>query len=104
MKCDEVAHGAVTPVKEVHGILFAGQGRCMRRSNDFGKRLSAAKGSSITQRFDPLSLMGCFNCDDRSDSLGDLLHPVYADKDAEQKLEYYAEKRAAQPAARAVVY
>lgn len=100
---DDITHGAATPEDKVPGILFAGQGRYMRRNKDIGKR-HAAKGASGAQRFDPLSLMGCFNCDDRSHSLGDCPHPVNAIKAAKRKLEYYAKKRAAQPVASAVLY
>lgn len=100
---DDITQGTATPEDKVPGILFAGQGRYMRRNKDIGKR-HAAKGGSGAQRFDPLSLMGCFNCDDRSHSLGDCPHPVNAIKAAKRKLEYYAKKRAAQPVASAVLY
>lgn len=101
---DEVARGPTPAEDKVPGILFAGQGHYVRRNRDFGKRHGAVKGSGSEPRFDPLSLMGCFNCDDRSHSLGNCPHPVNAVKAAKRKLEYYAKKRATQPAASAVLY
>ncbi|GAB0496233.1 hypothetical protein MMPV_007545 [Pyropia vietnamensis] len=101
---DEVAHGVQPPEDKVPGILFAGQGRYMHRNKDIGKRFNTAKGGGGAKRFDPLTVMGCFNCDDRSHSLGDCPHPVNAVKAAKRKLEYYAKKRATQPAASVILY
>ncbi|GAB0493527.1 hypothetical protein MMPV_004811 [Pyropia vietnamensis] len=101
---DEVAHGAQTPEANVPGIFFAGQGRYMHRNKDIGKRFNASKGSNGVKRFDPMTVMGCFNCDDRSHSLGDCPHPINAVKAAKRRLEYYAKKRAAQPAASTILY
>eukprot|EP00170_Pyropia_yezoensis_P005631 contig_22869_g5647 len=82
--CDEVAQGLRIPEGNVPGILLAGQGREVRKNKDIGKRFETPKGSGA---FNPLSLMGCFNCDDRSHSLGDCPHPVNAIEAAKRKLE-----------------
>ncbi|GAB0492780.1 hypothetical protein MMPV_004050 [Pyropia vietnamensis] len=76
----------------------------MHRNKDIGKRFNASKGSNGVKRFDPMTVMGCFNCDDRSHSLGDCPHPINAVKAAKRRLEYYAKKRAAQPAASTILY
>lgn len=97
----EAAHGPRTPEDNVPGILYAGQGRYVRKNKDFGKWFDSSKSSG---GFDPLSLMGCFNCDDRSHSLGERPHPVNAIKAAKPKLEYYVKKRDARATARAILY
>eukprot|EP00170_Pyropia_yezoensis_P002751 contig_11549_g2756 len=51
---DEVAQGPRTPEDKVPGILFAGQGRYVRKNKDIGKRFETSKGSGA---FNPLSLM-----------------------------------------------
>eukprot|EP00170_Pyropia_yezoensis_P004054 contig_16673_g4065 len=98
---DEVAHGPRTPENKVPGILFADQGRYVRKKKDIGKRFETSKGSGA---FNPLSLLGCFNCDDFTHSLGDCPHPVDVIKAAKRKLEYYAKKRFVRPAASAILY
>lgn len=84
------------------GILFEGQGRYVRRNVDLGRRL-ASSGSKSGSGFDPLSLMGCFNCDDPGHRMSECPRRVDMFKASKKKMEYFAKKRVARPAA-AVLY
>ena len=45
-------------------------------------------------KFDPLSLMGCFNCEDFNHSIGACINPVNAVKAAKRKIEYFEKNKA----------
>ena len=66
------------------------------------KNYNRAKQPSV--KFDPLSVMRCFNCDDPSPTIRKCLTPVNAVRAAQRKLEYYAKKKAGRPVAYVVLF
>lgn len=67
-------------------INFTGQGRYLKPYRD----------KNVGQKsFDPLSITGCFNCEDPSHVLKDCPKPLNIAKAAAQKLEYLKKKRTA---------
>lgn len=76
--------------EEVPGILYEGQGRYVK--HHVGLRGNYGRGKVTREKFDPLSVMGCFNCDDPSHTIGKCPNPINAVRAAKKKLEYYAKK------------
>ncbi len=80
----------------VPGIMFQGQGRYSNRHKNLGDRSKkdGTKGpsSSETERFDPLIIMGCFNCDDPNHMVSKRQKKIDVTKAAKQNMEYYAKK------------
>jgi len=91
---------------EVATVLYAGQGVYGRPNKGIGAK-SAGGTSRAGQRkegFDPLTLMGCFNCDDPGHTMRDCPHPRDVTRAAKRKLDYFAKKRAGTPALASVLY
>ena len=85
---------------DLPGILYQGQGRYVQQHKGLGNRSNTTDKSGS---FDPLSIMGCFNCE------GDHLitkcpHPINTVKAAKRKLDYYSKKKESQHVAHFVLY
>lgn len=83
-------------VNIVPGIMFQGQGKYLNRHKNVGDRrkIDGAQNQSWsgTERFDPLIIMGCFNCDDPNHMVSKCPKKNDVTKAAERKMEYYAKK------------
>jgi len=78
-------------------ILFAGQGMYGRPNKGVGAstpRASTGGGTKKGVRFDPLTVQGCFNCEDPTHTMRKCPRPINAVKAAQRKLAYYAKKNA----------
>lgn len=56
------------------------------------------------ERFDPLTVSGCFNCNHPGHTMRDCHKPVNATLQAQRKLDYFAKKRGGRPVAAAILY
>jgi len=91
---------------ELASVMFAGQGVYGRPNTGVGASSPAGTSRAIQrkERFDPLSLMGCFNCDDPSHTMRDCPRPRDATRAANRKLDYFAKKRAGTPALAGILF
>ena len=82
---------------EVPGILFAGQTRYAKhpsRNRFFrGSRGFSTPSSRPRTSFDPLSIQGCFNCEDKTHTIRDCPRPINAGKAAANKLDYFRKRK-----------
>ena len=83
--------------EEVPGILYEGQGRYIKENVDLRGNYNRTIQAPV--KFDPLSVMGCFTCDDPSHKITKCPIPVNAVRAAKIKLESYAKKNAGRPVA-----
>ena len=98
---------AVGPVKsELARVMFAGQGVYGRPKTGVGATSAAGPSRAVQRkdRFDPLSLMGCFNCDDPNHTMRDCSRPRDATRAAKRKLAYFSKKRAGTPALAGILF
>ncbi len=61
----------------------------VRRNKGGGQNKSPSKD----EKLDPLTVMGCFNCDDPNDMVSKCLKKIDLTKTAQRKMEYYSKKR-----------
>mgnify|MGYP000315045443 CR=1 FL=1 len=95
------------PVKyELANVMFAGQGVYGRPKTGVGASPPAGTSRAVQrkERFDPLSLIGCFSCDDPGHTMRDCLRPRDATRAARSKLDYFAKKRAGTPALESILF
>lgn len=78
----------------VPGILYQGPSRYARSQKNLGSWRSSATGRepSDRQKFHPLTVMGCFNCDDPGHMINQCPKPVDLTKAAKRKMEYLSKK------------
>lgn len=90
-------------------VLFEGQGMYGRPVKGIGATQSGKpkgvsdKGASPRKRFNPLSVAGCFNCDEPSHTMRNCPLPIDAIKAAKRKVAYYDKKAGAGRASTALV-
>lgn len=105
-----VAHASAsghrpTATQDVPGILFTGQGRYARPSRGMAAgRVKRTAAPSRSSGVDPLSIMGCFNCDDAGHTMKDCPRPIDASKAAQRRLEYYSKKDSGKASAATVLF
>ena len=79
----------------VEGTLYSGQGRYIRK-NSFTSYGNAKGRRYLPQNkrpnFNPLTIAGCFNCDDPGHTMSQCPKPIDATKAAMRKMDYYARK------------
>jgi len=99
-----IADGQVK--SELASVMFAGQGVYGRPKTGVGATSAAGASRAVQRkdRFDPLSLMGCFNCDDPGHTMRDCPRPRDATRAAKRKLDYFAKKRAGTPALAGILF
>lgn len=79
---DKIGRSEQQTRDDIVGVNFAGQGRYSRRREQ----------GSWNRRMNPLSISGCFNCDDRSHMLKDCPKPRNVARAAARRLEYLRKK------------
>lgn len=80
----------------VPGIMFLGQGRYVNRHKSVSDRRNMTgiqgQSSSRVEKFDPLVVMGCFNCDDPNHMISKCPKKIDVTRAAKRKMEYYDKK------------
>ena len=79
--------------EEIPGILFTGQTRYAKHPSSLGYQNRTGFGKPTKgMKFDPLSISGCFNCDDPTHVVKNCPKTLNVAKAAAKKLEYYSKK------------
>lgn len=90
----------------IAGVLYSGQGTYARRNTPSWKRKGAVNRSpnASGKRFDPLQIMGCFNCGNPSHMMNQCNKPLSAVKAAQARLEYMQKKTGRKRNANSVLF
>lgn len=104
---DKAIHGAGEVLDSSEpSVLFQGQGRYAVRPSSGGFRPAGPLPYPKTgqKRFNPLSIMGCFNCDDPGHTVNRCPVNVDLRKAAAKRMEYAAKRNAGRSAEGQVLY
>ena len=85
----------VNDEREVPGILYEGQGRYQVSKHGVGDRRNSGWKQTRKEKKerDPLTIMGCFNCDNPNHLLKNCPLALNARRAAEKRIEYYSKKK-----------
>ena len=61
-----------------------------------GSRSGATREAATAPRFDPLTIMGCFNCDDQKHTINNCPKPKNTLQAAKHRAEYVLKRKKAQ--------
>lgn len=78
----------------VPGIFYQGPGRYARSQRGVGgwRSSTSTRTSSEHNKFDPLTFMGCFNCEEPGHMISQCPKPVDLTKAAKRRMEYLSKK------------
>lgn len=97
--------GPTTISRNAMPILFNCQGMYAHPARGGGTVPSRSQSTTAGGRFDPLTIAGCFNCEDPAHTMHSCPRPINAVKAAQCKLSYYNKKHAGgRAAAMSVLY
>lgn len=101
-RIQDAASGVVTKMDDDNEVstFYQGQGRYERKHVGVGNR--AVQQS--TGRFNPLSIMGCFNCDNPKHTINDCPLPRDVARAALKRLEYLSKRKAGRGATAQVLF
>lgn len=115
-----VANGIQVPTAAVNyvpralnaDVLYAGRGVYGRPNRNVGATQPRVQAPSQVQRvgpapslrFDPLTISGCFNCDNPGHTMRDCRAPVNTTLAAKRKMEYWSKKHAGKPVGAAILF
>jgi len=77
-------------------ITFQGRGQYSIRNHGVGNRAGAIQGATTAPRFDPLTIMGCFNFDDPKHTIDKIQNPKNTLKAAKRRAECLLERKESQ--------
>ncbi len=101
-RIQDAASGVATKMDDDNEVstFYQGQGRYERKHVGVGNR--AVQQS--TGRFNPLSIMGCFNCDNPKHTINDCPLPRDVARAALKRLEYLSKRKAGRGATAQVLF
>jgi len=88
-----IISGSGSVADDTADIMFQGQGQYSMRNHGVGNRACATQGASTAPRFDPLTIMGCFNCDDPKRTIKNFPKPKNTLKAAKRRADYLLERK-----------
>ena len=93
---DRILSGSGSVVDDTADNMFQGQGQYSMRNQGVGNRAGAIRGASTAPHFDPLTIMGCFNCDDPKHTINNCPKPKNTLKAAKRRAEYLLKRKESQ--------
>jgi len=93
---DRILSGSGSVADDSADIMFQGQGQYSMRNHGVGNRAGAIQGATTAPRFDPLTIMGCFNCDDPKHTINNCPKPKNTLKAAKRRAEYLLKRKESQ--------
>jgi len=93
---DRIISGSGSVADGTAGIMFQGQGQYFMRKQGVGNQAGAIRGTTTAPRFDPLTIMGCFNWDDLNHRITNCSKPNNTLRAAQRRAEFLPKSKASQ--------
>jgi len=90
---DRLLSGSESVADDSADVMLQGQGQYSMRNHGVGYRAGVVQGATTAPRFDPLTIMGCFNCDDPKHTINNCPKPKNTVKAAKLRAEYLIQRK-----------